>query len=131
MGKPRLSTTTREAHRLRLLCGLLADPGHPELGRLNRARIAELTGVDISHLHKICIQDRPRGLGADIVRKMRDGLRIDPWFFFDDAEPTSLNIYVLSKERVKRSLADHESRLVALEEALALTAAPHRQRSRA
>ena len=120
MGKPRLNESTREAKRLRLLCELLATEGHPDHGRMTRNQVATISGVDVSHINKIYNNDRPRGLGADIIRQMRDRLRIDPDFFFDGEEPTKLSVYILSEERMKRAVADHEARLVAVEEALGL-----------
>lgn len=115
MGKPRLDESTREAKRLALLVDILGKVGHPEHGRLNQLQIATMTGVEVTHINKIVNNDRPRGLGADIIRKMRDGLKIDPMFFFDDKEPTDLNVYILAEKRIQKRFDSIEERLAALE----------------
>lgn len=115
MGKPRLNESTREAKRLALLIDMLARGEHPEHGRLSQLQVERLTGVEASHLNKIFNADRPRGVGADIIRKMRDGLKIDPMFFFDDKEPTDLNVYILAEKRIAKRFETIEERLAALE----------------
>ena len=101
-----MNEPTREARRLALLVRLLEEQGHPDHeGPLNVYKIARIVGMDASHLHKIVTVDRPRGLGADIIRKMREGLRIDPAFFFDENEPTELGVYYLGKKRIATAIA--------------------------
>lgn len=119
MGKKRRDQQTLEAIRFGKLVNLLLDPGHPELGCMNQSDIARVTGMEVSHINKLTNGTR-KGMGTDIIRRMRDKLKIDPAFFFEDKEPTDLKLFILSEERMKRQLSNHEERLAAVEAALAI-----------
>lgn len=107
---------SRELRRFQLLIRRLRDSG------VSQAEMARRTGIDSTHINRLANAEKYgyTGLSADIVRKVRDGLKISSEYFFEtlakDADPDPLaNVYSLDAEREKvwRSSVDealHELR---------------------
>ena len=75
--------------------------------------MARRTGVESSHINKLRSYEKygRKGLGADIIRLVRDGLKVDVAYFYDDYEgERDYRLYPLSAKR-------DEKRVSALEEA--------------
>ena len=73
------------------------------------------TGISATHLNQLRNIERGSrsGIGAEIVRKVKDGLQIDPAYFFDDYEGEKpFQLFLLSAKR-------DEKRVSAIEEGLA------------
>jgi len=73
---------------------------------LSQAQIGRLLGMDKGHLSRLVNYENASytGLSADIVRKVRDQLKISPDYFFDDYEGEAKNavkIYSLDAARKK------------------------------
>ena len=105
---------SRELRRFQLLVRLFR-----EYANVNRAEIARRTGIDETHLSKLCNTEKYgyTGLSADIVRMVRDGLQTSPDFFFDpELIPTTneaelLQVYSLDAQRQKNWQRSVEERL--------------------
>lgn len=98
-GKRHLHAPTREAQRLAWLLQQLYREG------LSQADVARRTGIGQSHLSAIqsVTVGGNRGIGAHIVRLVRDGLRIHPDYFYDDYEgEVDHKVYSLSEKREER-----------------------------
>jgi transcriptional regulator with XRE-family HTH domain len=86
---------------------------------INRAEISRRTGIDETHLSKLCNPERTgrTGLSADIVRQVRIGLNISPDFFFDPQlknvadEADLLKVYSLDEQRQKKWQASVDEQL--------------------
>lgn len=50
-----------------------------------QTKIADALGVDQTYVSQLAKAPNgtPRGIGAELVRKMLEEYRIDPWYFFD------------------------------------------------
>lgn len=110
-GKPRRDTPTREGQRFSWLVLQLEREG------LSQAEICRRTGISTTHLNQLRNIERGgrSGIGAEIVRKVKDGLHIDPAYFFDDYEGEKpFQLFLLSAKR-------DEKRVSALEDGLAST----------
>lgn len=108
-GKPRRDTPTREGQRFSWLVLQLEREG------LSQAEICRRTGISTTHLNQLRNIERGgrSGIGAEIVRKVKDGLQIDPAYFFDDYEGEKpFQLFLLSAKR-------DEKRVSALEDGLA------------
>jgi transcriptional regulator with XRE-family HTH domain len=108
-GKPRRHVPTREGQRFSWLILQLEQKG------LSQAEICRRTGIAPSHLNQLRNIERGSrsGIGAEIVRKVKDGLGIDPAYFFDDYEGQKpFELYSLSAKR-------DENRVAAIEKGLA------------
>lgn len=108
-GKPRRHTLTREGQRFSWLVVQLEREG------LSQAEICRRTGISTTHLNQLRNIERGSrsGIGAEIVRKVKDGLQIDPAYFFDDYEGEKpFQLFLLSAKR-------DEKRVSALEDGLA------------
>lgn len=93
---------TRELRRFQLLISRLREVG------VSQAEMARRTGIDSTHINRLANAEKYgyTGLSADIVRKVRDGLKISSEYFFEklpqDADPDPLaNVYSLDAEREK------------------------------
>lgn len=108
-GKPRRDTPTREGQRFSWLILQLERKG------LSQAEIGRRTGISPTHLNQLRNIERGgrSGIGAEIVRKVKDGLHIDPAYFFEDYEGEKpYELFLLSAKR-------DEKRVAALEDGLA------------
>lgn len=105
---------SRELRRFQLLIRLFK-----QYADVNRAEIARRTGIDETHLSKLCNTEKYgyTGLSADIVRMVRDGLQTSPDFFFDpelipvQSEGELLQVYSLDAQRQKNWQRSVEERL--------------------
>lgn len=98
-GKPRKDGPTREFQRLHWLVVQLERDG------VGQAELARRTGMTTSYVNAIRNPDRGRnsGMGAEIVRKMKDGMGLDPRYFYDDyEEQRDYKIYLLDAKREER-----------------------------
>lgn len=79
---------------------------------LSQAEIGRLLGMDKGHLSRLVNYENANytGLSADIVRNVRDQLKISPEYFFDDyeGEADALKVYSLDEARKKRREAEWE-----------------------
>ena len=110
-GKPRRHTPTREGQRFSWLVLQLERKG------FSQAEICRQTGISTTHLNQLRNIERGSrsGIGAEIVRKVKDGLQIDPAYFYDDYEGEKpYELFLLSAKR-------DEKRVSALESGLAET----------
>jgi transcriptional regulator with XRE-family HTH domain len=87
---------------------------------LSQAQIGRLLGMDKGHLSKLVNYETAgyTGLSADIVRKVRDQLKISPEYFFDDyeGEAEALKVYSLDAARKKARDAVVDDRLHTIEQ---------------
>jgi transcriptional regulator with XRE-family HTH domain len=95
---------SRELRRFQLLVRLLGT-----YAGINRAEMARRTGIDESHISKLCNTEKYgyTGLSTDIVRKVRDGIKISTEFIFDPElkpvpEADLLKVYSLDEQREKK-----------------------------
>lgn len=95
---------SRELRRFQLLIRLLRD-----YANVNRAEVARRTGIDETHISKLCNTEKYgyTGLSTDIVRKVRDGIKISTDFIFDPElkpvpEAELLKVYSLDEQREKK-----------------------------
>lgn len=98
-GKPRKDGPTREFQRLHWLVIQLERDG------IGQAELARRTGMTTSYVNAIRNPDRGRnsGMGAEIVRKMKDGMGLDPRYFYDDYEDQrDYKIYLLDAKREEK-----------------------------
>ena len=79
---------------------------------IGQAEMERRTGIESSHLNKLLNYEgaRRKGLGADIIRQVRDGLKIDLGYFFDDYDgERNYKVYPLSAKRDEKRVSDIES----------------------
>jgi transcriptional regulator with XRE-family HTH domain len=95
---------SRELRRFQLLVRLLG-----EYGKVSRAEVARRTGILESHISRLCNPEKYgyTGLSTDIVRKVRDGIKISTDFIFDPElkavpEAELLKVYSLDEQREKK-----------------------------
>jgi hypothetical protein len=95
---------SRELRRFQLLVRLLG-----EYGKVSRAEMARRTGILESHISRLCNPEKYgyTGLSTDIVRKVRDGIKISTDFIFDPElkevpEADLLRVYSLDEQREKK-----------------------------
>jgi transcriptional regulator with XRE-family HTH domain len=101
-GKPRRDTPTREGQRFSWLLLQLERKG------MTQVEICRRTGIAPSHLNQLRHIERGSrsGIGAEIVRKVKDGLQIDPGYFFDDYEGEKQHeLFLLSAKRDEKRVA--------------------------
>lgn len=99
MGKQRRDTPTREGLRFHWLIHQLERKG------VNGAELARRTGVRESHINgfKNIETSRRTGIGAEMIRRMKDGVGLDPRYFFDDYEGERPHeLYLLDAKREER-----------------------------
>jgi transcriptional regulator with XRE-family HTH domain len=103
---------TRETQRMCWLLEQLAAMG------VGQAEVARRTGIDSTYLNKLRrleISGRS-SIGADIVRRVKDGLRIDPSYFYDDYEgQKDHRLYLLSAKRDEKRVSGLENGQASLE----------------
>jgi transcriptional regulator with XRE-family HTH domain len=110
-GKPRKNGPTRELLRLRWLIMQLERDG------IGQAELARRTGMTTSYVNAIRNPDRGRnsGIGAEIVRQMKDGLGLSEKYFFDDYDgERPYAMYLLDAKREERridTLSEEQSSL--------------------
>lgn len=100
-GKPSETTKTREFMRMHYLVVQLEKRG------IGQTELARRTGVKSGYINVFRNPDRGRnrGIGADIVRKMKDGMGLDPRYFFDDYEgERPYEIYLLDAKREEKRI---------------------------
>ena len=100
-GKARKDTPTRELQRFRWLIVQLQKKG------ITQAELARRTGMTTSYVNAIRNSDRGRnsGIGAEIVRKMKDGLRLSEKYFFDDYDgERPFEMYLLDAKREEKQI---------------------------
>lgn len=95
---------SRELRRFQLLVRLLR-----QYAGISRAEMARRTGILESHISKLCNTEKYgyTGLSTDIVRKVRDGIKISTEFIFDPElkpvpESELLNVYSIDAQREKK-----------------------------
>ena len=108
---------TRELRRFAwLVTQLTRDYG------LSQAEISRRTGIDQSYLNKLANYEKYGyvRLSADIVRSVRDGIKVSPDYFYDDydGEVAALPVYSLDAARKKAREREVDDRLGALEQQL-------------
>src|ERR1700759_462489 len=123
-GKPRRDTPTREA--LRFHWAILYF--EQKLG-VSGSELARRTGIHQTHINAFRnIQSSGRtGIGAEIVRKMKDGVGLDPAYFFDDYEgQCPAELYLLDRKRdearaaeLAKQLSQLSSKMTTMEQELA------------
>lgn len=79
--KRRRDAWTPEALRMGALVRGLVERGETQM------QIAAKLGIDQGYVSAFFNSDRPdtrpRGMGADIVRKVLEEYKVDPWYFYD------------------------------------------------
>lgn len=96
-GKPRRDTPTREAVRFHWAILYFEQ----KLG-VSGSELARRTGIHQTHINAFRnIQSSGRtGIGAEIVRKMKDGVGLDPAYFYDDyTDRRPVELYLLDHKR--------------------------------
>jgi transcriptional regulator with XRE-family HTH domain len=104
-------TPTREAQRLQWLIIQFERKG------MSQAEFARRTGLHPPYLNAIRNMETAgaRGIGAEIVRRVKDGLRIDPAYFYDDYEgERDHQLYPLSAKRDEKRVSAIEEELAAV-----------------
>jgi len=104
---PRREGPTREAMRFKWLIE------HYERQGMSQSEFARLTGIEVSYINKLrnAATSGRSEIGASIIRRVRDGLKIDPSFFYEDYDgPKDPTLFLLSAKR-------DEKRVKALEDA--------------
>lgn len=83
---------------------------------------ARLTGMDSTHVNKLRNYESSgrTSVGAEIVRLVKDGLKVDPLFFFEDYDDSKegvrdYRLYLLSAKRDEKRVSALEEAKVALE----------------
>lgn len=112
MGKPRLDQQTRQAARFAALIRELETEG------MSQSEFARRTGIETSYINKIRNGER-KGVGADMIQRVRDKLRIDGRnistdYFFDDREPPSYRVYLLDEKRAEKKIGVLEQQVQTL-----------------
>jgi transcriptional regulator with XRE-family HTH domain len=83
----------------------------------SQVEIARRTGITTSYLNALRNPDRGGnlGIGAEIVRRMHEGLGIDPAYFFDAYEgERPIELYSINKLRQRRHETETKSELAEL-----------------
>lgn len=113
MGKQRRTVDSREVVRFRELIGQLERQGvnQSEIARRMASVAKDGASISQSYVNLIKRANRPaQGLGADIVRMVRDAFGIDPAYFFEDYEGVKdYKIYSLDNRRVEKQLRDYRT----------------------
>lgn len=115
-GKPKLTTPTREAQRLAWLVIQFEREG------MSQAEFCRRTGIHAPYLNAIRNMETAgaRGIGASIVRQVRDGLRVHPNYFFDDYEgERPYKMYLLTAIRDEKRVSAIEDEMAKMRRDLA------------
>lgn len=104
---------------------------------IGQAEICRRTGMTTSYVNALRNPQRGRnsGIGAEIVRLMKDGMGLDPRFFYDDYEgERPYEIYLLDARReekrveeLAKSVSSMRSELASMRAELAARDAKHAQ----
>lgn len=112
MGKQRVDTDSREAERFRWLIGQLTRDGMSQSEIARRMAAAAPPGASIhqSYVNKLFSGQR-KGIGAGIVRMVKDGLGIHPDYFYDDYDKErDHKLYKLEEKRIEKKVQRLEVR---------------------
>jgi transcriptional regulator with XRE-family HTH domain len=114
-GKPTRHTPTREGLRFSWLLKQLYAKGYKQ------AQLVRITGLSQSHISQLQrLGDGESagrtGIGAEIVRKVKDSLQIDPAYFFDDYEGEKPHeLFLLSAKRDEKRVSAIETAISKIE----------------
>lgn len=112
MGKKTRYELSREGERFHWLLNQLWNGGRG----LEQKQISKATGLSRSYLNTwIHIKDDSNagrtGFGTEIIRRVKDGLKISPDYFFDDYEgQADHRLYLLSAKRDEVRMAAVETK---------------------
>jgi len=98
-GKKPSHGPTREGQRFHWLIHQLKDDG------IDGAQLHRLTGINQAHISafKNIEGSGKSGIGAEIVRKLKEGLGLDPDYFYDDYEgQRPYKVYLLKNRREEK-----------------------------
>lgn len=105
-GKKSGEPPTIEIRRFSWLVAQLEKEG------IGQAEMARRTGIESSHINKLKNFETSgrKALSADIIRRVKDGLKLDPEYFFDEYDgPCDYKVYDLTKAREKKRVGNIES----------------------
>lgn len=107
LGKRRASPT-REALRFKWLIEQCEQIG------INQSEFARLTGIETSSINKLRnLESSGRSeIGASIIRRVMDGLKVDPSYFFADYDGVKDHrLFLLSAKRDENRVATLEDKV--------------------
>jgi len=84
---------------------------------MSQAEFSRRTGIHGPYINAIRNMDSagPRGIGAEIVRLVRDGLRVDPDYFYDVYEGEKHHkLYLLGEKRTEKELSSIKTELAGI-----------------
>lgn len=85
---------------------------------MNQSELSRRTGIETSYINKLRNLESTgkTAIGADIVRKVRDGLKVSESYFFDDYEgPKDHRLYLLTAKRDEKRVSAIEEHAEKLE----------------
>lgn len=124
-GKPRKDQLSREAMRFGWLVSQLERDGisQSEMARRMTDAGRHYGTIDATYINKIKnagVKGIGKGIGADIIRMVKDGLKVDPAYFYDDYDGQKpYQLYSISAKRDEKRVTAIESELAELKKQLA------------